>query len=147
MGAAFGSTPVIVHLESAAGLTEGGKTGLTSITASVLFAASVFFGPILDVVPEAATAPILMYVGMLMMSQARDVKWSDPVQGMPAFAALVAIPFTFSVPNGVAFGAGAAAAIRGGDWLVEVVCGRSKGGAGAGPGVFSPRPVGDPGEA
>jgi AGZA family xanthine/uracil permease-like MFS transporter len=118
IGAAFGSTPVIVHLESAAGVSEGGKTGLTAIVVSLWFALSLFIGPLVEVVPAIATAPVLFYVGMLMMSQAHDVRWHDPIEGMPAFVALTLIPFTFSVPNGVAFGAGVAGCVK---FLNEII--------------------------
>jgi AGZA family xanthine/uracil permease-like MFS transporter len=105
VGAAFGSSPVIVHLESAAGVHEGGRTGLTAVTVGLWFALSLFAGPLLDFVPETATAPVLVFVGSLMMARSADVDWADPLKGVPAFITLCAIPFSFSVPNGIALGA------------------------------------------
>ena len=81
----------------------------------------MFATPVLDVVPPLATAPVLILVGMLMMSQAHDVRWGDPLEGMPAFVALTTIPFTFSVPNGVAFGAVAATLIASADAVLSVL--------------------------
>lgn len=85
--------------------TEGGRTGLTSCVVAFWFLGCVFAAPLLDSVPAAATSPVLFFVGSLMMGQTNNVDWKDPTQAIPAFTAITVIPFTFSVPNGVFFGA------------------------------------------
>lgn len=105
IGAMFGSTPVIVHLESAAGLTEGGRTGLSACVCGIWFLLCLFTGPLLDSVPPCATSPVLFFVGSLMMGQLATLDWHNPAHSIPAFTTLTIIPFTFSVPNGVFFGA------------------------------------------
>jgi len=85
--------------------TEGGRTGLTSCVVAFWFLCCLFAAPLLDSVPPSATAPVLFFVGSLMMSQMENVEWRNPVEAIPAFTAITIIPFTFSVPNGVFFGA------------------------------------------
>ena len=103
-GAAFGCTSMIVYVESAAGITEGGKTGLTSVFIGLFFLLSIVFAPLMSSVPEAATAPVLMLIGAMMMGQAKQVDWNDMMQAVPAFLTMIMMPFTFSITNGILFG-------------------------------------------
>ena len=82
----------------------GGRTGLTSLTTACLFAASVVLAPIVSLIPSAATAPVLVYVGVLMLSNVSDCDFSDMTNAIPAFCTIVFMPFTYSIANGVAFG-------------------------------------------
>lgn len=104
VGAALGSTPVIIHVESAAGIKEGARTGLASLVAALLFLASLFLAPLFTAVPEYATAPVLMLIGCMMMSEAANVDWRDMRSAVPAFLTAVMMPFTYDVANGLAFG-------------------------------------------
>lgn len=104
VGAALGSTPVIIHVESAAGIKEGARTGLASLVAAALFLASIFLAPLFTAVPPYATAPVLMLIGCMMMSEAANIDWRDMRSAVPAFLTAVMMPFTYDVANGLAFG-------------------------------------------
>jgi len=103
-GAMVGTSTVTTVVESSAGIAEGGRTGLTSVTTALLFLASLIFAPFVSVVPGAATAPALIFVGALMLSNIRDVDFSNMVETIPAFCTIVFMPFTYSIANGIAFG-------------------------------------------
>lgn len=103
-GALVGTSTVTTVVESSAGIAEGGRTGLTSVVTAALFLASLVFAPIVGIVPGAATAPALIFVGILMLSNIRDVDFSDMTEALPAFCTIVFMPFTYSIANGVAVG-------------------------------------------
>ena len=103
-GALVGTSTVTTMVESASGIAAGGRTGLTSLTTACLFAASVILAPIVSLIPSAATAPVLVYVGVLMLSNVKDCDFSDMTNAIPAFCTIVFMPFTYSIANGVAFG-------------------------------------------
>lgn len=104
LAATFGSPPVIVHLESAAGVNEGGRTGLTAVIVGVLFFSSLLFSPIFQAIPETATAPILIIVGAIMLGESVKINWENRSQAIPAFLTIMIMTFTYSVPNGILFG-------------------------------------------
>lgn len=92
------------YIESAAGVGEGAKTGFASVVTGLAFLVSVFLAPLVNMVPSEAAAPILVFVGFLMMSQVLHVDWEDPEQGVPAFLTLVLMPFTYSITVGIGAG-------------------------------------------
>ena len=100
----LGATTVTVYLESAAGLEVGGRTGLTALTASVLFLLALFFAPLATSIPHFATAPALIIIGGMMLKLVRKFDWDDPSEWIPAFVTLILIPLTFSIANGIAVG-------------------------------------------
>jgi adenine/guanine/hypoxanthine permease len=104
VSAVFGTSTVTSYIESAAGIAEGGKTGLTAVTVAVLFLISLFFAPLIGLVPAFATAPALVLVGALMMSDVVNVKFDDFSDGLPAFLTIIMMPLTSSIANGFAFG-------------------------------------------
>lgn len=103
-GALFGTSTVTTYVESAAGVSAGGRTGLTGIVVSILFFLSLFFRPIISIVPSAATAPVLIIVGVMMLSNILKIQWDDFTEVIPAFIAMITMPLTYSVSNGIALG-------------------------------------------
>ncbi|QCT01408.1 putative permease [Paenibacillus algicola] len=103
-GAFLGTSTVTAFVESAAGVAEGGRTGLTAVTTGVLFILSLFLAPLALIVPAAATAPALIIVGVLMMSQVREIEWDDFFIAFPAFLTIVLMPFTGGIANGISAG-------------------------------------------
>jgi AGZA family xanthine/uracil permease-like MFS transporter len=103
-GALAGVSTVTSYVESAAGVAEGGRTGLTSITVGVLFLVAMIFAPLVRAIPAAATAPALILVGALMVGSLAEVDWADPLVAIPAFLTVITIPLTYSIANGLAFG-------------------------------------------
>ena len=106
VAAMAGCSPIIIHVESAAGIREGGRTGLTAVVVGLLFFLSLFFAPLFGDVPTAATAPILILVGAMMIGESQHIDWADMSQAIPAFLTSMMMPFTFSIPNGILFGVG-----------------------------------------
>ena len=104
VGSVTGTSTVVSYIESAAGVAAGGRTGVTAMVTGVLFLIALFVAPVVGAIPSAATAPALIVVGSLMMSVVAEVKWSDPEVAVPAFLTMMAIPLTFSIANGLAFG-------------------------------------------
>ena len=104
VGSLAGTSTVVSYIESAAGVAAGGRSGVTAIVTGLLFAVNVFAAPLIGAVPASATAPALILVGCLMMSAVREVNWDDATIAIPAFLTLIAIPLTFSIANGLAFG-------------------------------------------
>lgn len=104
VGAMLGTSPVTTYVESATGVEEGGRSGLTAVTVSGLFLLSLFLTPIFVAVPALATAPVLILVGAMMMRALPDIPWSDPSEALPAFLVLCIMPLTFSIANGIALG-------------------------------------------
>jgi adenine/guanine/hypoxanthine permease len=103
-GSLAGTSTVVSYIESAAGVVAGGRSGVTAIVTGLLFLVALFVAPLVGAVPSAATAPALIVVGSLMMSQVNEIRWNDPLVAIPAFLTLVTIPLTFSIANGLAFG-------------------------------------------
>ncbi len=104
VGAVFGTSTTTTFVESASGVMAGGKTGLTGVTAAGLFALSIVFAPVFLAIPGFATAPALIIVGYMMLSSCADVDWSDAGEAVPAFLAVAAMPFTYSISDGIMFG-------------------------------------------
>ncbi|KKM10407.1 guanine permease [Clostridiales bacterium PH28_bin88] len=103
-GAVMGTSTVTTYIESASGVAEGGRTGLTSIVVAVLFIIALFFSPLVGVIPAQATAPILIIVGIFMMEPIMRIDFTDYLEGIPAFLAIVMMPFAFSIAEGIVFG-------------------------------------------
>ena len=103
-GGAASSSSNTTYIESAAGISEGGRTGLTSVVVGVLFLLALFFSPWAGVIPTEATAPVLIVVGYFMMTLVKEVAWEDPAIGIPALLTIIVQPFTFSITNGVGAG-------------------------------------------
>lgn len=103
-GALLGTSTVTTFVESSAGVAAGGRTGLTSITVAVLFFLSLFFAPIFLAIPAFATAPALVIVGFLMVSSLLNVDFNDMTEAIPAFIAAVAMPFMYSISEGISMG-------------------------------------------
>jgi AGZA family xanthine/uracil permease-like MFS transporter len=92
------------YIESAAGVTEGARTGLASVVVGALFLLAMFFSPLASVIPAQATAPALIIVGLYMMTIAREIPWDDYEEAIPAFMTMLAMPFTWSITNGIGAG-------------------------------------------
>jgi adenine/guanine/hypoxanthine permease len=103
-GSLLGTSSTTAYLESASGVQAGGRTGLTALTVAVLFLACLFIAPLAAVVPAYATAPALLFVACLMLSDLGEVEWSDTTESIPAAVTALAMPFTFSIAEGIAFG-------------------------------------------
>ena len=103
-GSLAGTSTVVNYIESAAGVVAGGRSGVTSIVAGLLFLVAMFVAPVFGVIPSAATAPALIIVGCLMISHISEIQWDDPVVAVPAFLTMTTIPLSFSIANGIAFG-------------------------------------------
>ena len=104
LGTAFGCPPVTSYVESAAGVSVGGRTGLTALTIGLLFLVGMFFLPLAQMLPGFAVNGALIYVAMLMMSSLKGLDWEDLTEYAPAIATSVMMAFTFSIANGIAFG-------------------------------------------
>jgi AGZA family xanthine/uracil permease-like MFS transporter len=104
VGAALGTSSTTAYLESAAGVEAGGRTGLTAVVVALLFLGCLVLAPLAGSVPAYATAPALLYVGCLMLSDLAGLRWDDPTEAIPAAVTALAMPFTFSIANGIAFG-------------------------------------------
>lgn len=104
VGSLTGTSTVVSYIESAAGVAAGGRSGVTAIVTGLLFVAALFVAPLVGVIPDAATAPALIVVGSLMMTVVREIDWQDAEIAIPAFLTMLAIPLTFSIANGLAFG-------------------------------------------
>jgi AGZA family xanthine/uracil permease-like MFS transporter len=103
-GGAASASSNTTFIESAAGVSEGGRTGLTSVVVGVLFLLCLFLSPLAGVIPPEATAPVLVIVGYFMMTLVKDINWQDPGIGFPVLLTMVVMPFTFSITNGVGAG-------------------------------------------
>jgi AGZA family xanthine/uracil permease-like MFS transporter len=117
-GGLCGASSVTTYIESAAGVGEGGRTGLVSVVVAFLFAGSMFFAPLVTAVPGVATAPALLVVGFLMMSTVRQMDLASPDEGIPAFLTLLLIPLAQSISWGIGLGFIAQVAVKvcGGRW-------------------------------
>jgi AGZA family xanthine/uracil permease-like MFS transporter len=99
-----GSSPGTAYIESAVGIEQGGKTGLTAIAGAILFLPFLFLSPLLSAIPAIATAPALVLVGVFMMKPVVKINWSQLHEAFPAFLAMVLIPFTYSITQGIIWG-------------------------------------------
>ncbi|MGZ4134283.1 MAG: NCS2 family permease [Tumebacillaceae bacterium] len=104
MAGLFGTSPTITAVEGAAGIAAGGRTGLTSLTTAVLFLLSLFFLPVIKLIPNSAIAPVLLVIGGLMIQSIKNIKFDDFTEGFSAIFIVVLIPLTFSITDGIAFG-------------------------------------------
>ena len=104
VGAILGTSTVTTYVESASGVEEGGRTGLTALTTAVLFLVAIFFSSIFLMVPGAATAPALVLVGLFMISPIKEIEWGDITEGFPAFLTLLMMPLTYSISEGIVWG-------------------------------------------
>ena len=103
-GAVLGTSTVTTYAESSAGIAEGGRTGLTSITTAALFILAIFFAPLFTSIPSFATAPALIFVGFLMMGSITKVNLNDPIKAIPAYLCILFMPLTYSMSEGLAVG-------------------------------------------
>ncbi len=103
-GAALGTSSTTAYIESAAGTSVGGRTGLTAVVVALLFLAALFLAPLAGVVPAYATAPALCYVAVLMVRGLAEIDWDDLTESAPAVVTAITMPFTFSIAHGIAFG-------------------------------------------
>ena len=103
-GALLGVSTTTTYVESAAGVSEGGRTGLTAVTVSILFLLSLFFSPFFMAIPAFATAPALVSVGFLMFTAVTGIDFDDPTEAFPCYLTIIAMPFTYSIAEGIAFG-------------------------------------------
>ena len=104
VGACFGTSTITTFVESSSGIAEGGRTGLTSIVSGALFLLALFFSPIFLAIPSFATAPALIVVGFFMMQSVAKINWSDMLEAIPAFICIFAMPFMYSISEGISFG-------------------------------------------
>ena len=104
VGAVLGTSTTTTYVESASGVMAGGRTGLTAVTSAALFALAIVFAPVFLAIPAFATAPALIVVGYMMLSSCADVDWRDAGEAVPAFLAVAAMPFTYSISDGIMFG-------------------------------------------
>lgn len=103
-GACFGTSTTTTYVESASGVAEGGRTGLTSFTVAVCFAIALFFAPVFLAIPSAATAPALILVGAMMMSSILDVDFNDFSESIPAYICMIMMPLAYSISDGIMLG-------------------------------------------
>jgi len=103
-GALMGTSTVTAYVESAAGIGEGGRTGLTAVTTGIFFLLALVLAPLAGIIPSAATAPALIIVGVLMVSSILDIDFNDFTEGFPAFLTFILMPLTYSIANGIAGG-------------------------------------------
>ena len=103
-GAMLGTSTVTTYVESAAGVAEGGRTGLTAFTTGILFFLALFFAPLFLMVPGAATAPALIIVGLFMMSPIKTIDFNDYTEAVPAFLTIIIMPLAYAISEGIIFG-------------------------------------------
>ena len=119
VGAGLGTSSTTAYVESAAGAAAGGRTGLTAVVVGLLMLASLWFSKLAASVPAYATAPALLYVGVLMMRSMTEIDWKDVSEAAPAFSTLIFMPFAYSIADGIAMGFISYA-------LIKLFCGRVK---------------------
>lgn len=118
-GAALGTSSTTPYIESASGVSAGGRTGLTAITVGVLMLACLWFSPLAKTVPAFATAPALLYIGVQMMRSVIEIEWHDITESAPAFITIAFMPFTYSIADGIAMGFISYA-------VIKLLCNRTK---------------------
>lgn len=103
-GACLGTSTVTTFVESSTGISEGGRTGLTSVVVSILFFLAVLLAPVAGIIPGAATAPALIMVGVFMMASVKKIDWQDIEVAIPCFLTMAMMIFAYSISDGIAFG-------------------------------------------
>jgi AGZA family xanthine/uracil permease-like MFS transporter len=103
-GAVMGTPTVTSYIESTAGVSEGGRSGLTAVTVAILFVIAIVFAPLVGLIPSIATAPVLILVGVLMMGEVVHINFQDITDAIPAFLSIIMMPLTYSIAQGLAFG-------------------------------------------
>ncbi|MBO7279596.1 MAG: NCS2 family permease, partial [Bacteroidaceae bacterium] len=104
VGAILGTSTTTTYVESAAGVAQGGRSGLTALIVGGCFVVALFFSPLFLSIPSAATAPALIIVGLLMMEQAKNIPYDDFSESIPAFVCMIMMPLTYSISNGILIG-------------------------------------------
>jgi AGZA family xanthine/uracil permease-like MFS transporter len=132
IGSLLGTSTIVSFIESAAGIQAGGCTGLTAVTAAVLFLAVLFLAPLATAIPGFASAPALVFVACLMAQALRGIDWDDATEYVPAVTITLAMPCTFSIATGIGIGfithavlkaaTGKAREVSGAVWLIAVLC-------------------------
>ena len=117
VGAALGTSTTTTYVESAAGVAQGGRSGLTAFSVAICFAVALFFSPLFLSIPAAATAPALIIVGLLMMEPIKKIPFDDFAESIPAFVCIIMMPLTYSISNGILLGMIAYV-------LMHMVCGK-----------------------
>ena len=130
-GAVCGTSTVTTYVESSSGVAEGGRTGLASMATAVFFFIAMFLAPVAQLIPPYACAAALIYVGVLMMGNVKNVDWSDASAAVPAFLTIAFMPLTYNISYGIAFGlisyvfvklfSGKAKEINAGTWIIAVL--------------------------
>ncbi len=100
-GAILGTSTVTTYVESASGVAEGGRTGLTSLSTAILFAIALIFAPVFLMIPAAALSPVLVIVGLFMMSPVKKIDLDDFTEAIPAFLTIILMPLTYSIAEGI----------------------------------------------
>jgi AGZA family xanthine/uracil permease-like MFS transporter len=118
-GAVLGTSTTTTFVESSAGVSEGGRTGLTAVVTGLLFLVAIFLSPIFIAIPGFATAPALIFVGFLMIGAVKDIHFDDLTEAIPAYLALIAMPILYSISDGIAIGVVSYV-------VINVVCGKAK---------------------
>jgi AGZA family xanthine/uracil permease-like MFS transporter len=118
-GACLGTSTTTTYVESASGVAVGGRSGLTAFTVGVCFAIAMFFSPLFLSIPAAATAPVLILVGLMMLENITKVEFHDFSEAIPAFVCMIAMPMTYSISNGILLGIIAYA-------VINLLCGKFK---------------------
>lgn len=118
-GAVLGTSTTTTFVESSSGVSEGGRTGLTAVVTGFLFLVAIFLSPIFIAIPSFATAPALIFVGFLMVSAVVDIDFSDLTEAIPAYLCLIAMPLTYSISEGIAFGIISYV-------IINLICGKAK---------------------
>ncbi len=103
-GACLGTSTTTTYVESASGVGEGGRTGLTAFSAAICFALALFFSPLFLAIPSAATAPALIIVGVMMMPAVKNIHWDDYCKAIPAFLTIIMMPLAYSISDGILIG-------------------------------------------
>ena len=103
-GAVFGTSTTTTYIESASGVSEGGRTGLTSFTIAICFAIALLFSPLFLAIPGAATGPVLFIVGVMMAAPVREIEWDDYSEAIPAFVTMLLMPLAYSISDGIMLG-------------------------------------------
>ncbi|WP_302474067.1 NCS2 family permease [Sabulicella glaciei] len=132
VGAALGTSPTVSYIESASGIQQGGRTGLTAIVVGGFFLLALFFAPLAASIPPFATAPALIFVAALMAQALRSVNWEDETEYLPAVLTTLTMPFTFSISAGIGIGfiayaalkllVGRAGEVHGAVWVLAALC-------------------------
>ena len=103
-GACLGTSTVTSFVESSSGVAAGARTGLASVFTAIFFLLALFLGPLFGLIPGAATAPALIFVGFLMMKSVVDIDFTDLTEGIPAFITIMVMPFSYSISKGIMWG-------------------------------------------